>query len=69
MFDFLNKSLNNGKVNNTLVPPPLIDDLTRQLGNAIKAQYINGNITAADIQKVIQLANNAAKLRGALKWL
>lgn len=69
MFDFLNKPLNNGKVNSTLVPPPLIDDLTRQLGNAIKAQYINGNITAADIQKVIQLANNAAKLRGALKWL
>ena len=68
MFDFLNKALNNGKVNNTLVPP-LIDDLTRQLSNAIKAQYTNGNITAADIQKVIQLANNAAKLRGALKWL
>lgn len=68
MFDFLNRPLNNGEVNNTLVPPP-IDDLTRQLGNAIKAQYINGNITAADIQKVIQLANNAAKLRGALKWL
>lgn len=69
MFDFLNKPLNNGKANNTLVPPPQINDLTRQLGDAIKAQYINGNITAADIQKVIQLANNAAKLRGALKWL
>ena len=68
MFDFLNRPLNNGEINNTHVPP-LIDDLTRQLGNAIKAQYINGNITAADIQKVIQLANNAAKLRGALKWL
>lgn len=67
MFDFLNRPLNNGEINNT--PQPLIDDLTRQLGNAIKAQYINGNITAADIQKVIQLANNAAKLRGALKWL
>lgn len=69
MFNFLNKPLNNGEVNNTLVSPPQINDLTRQLGNAIKAQYINGNITAADIQKVIQLANNAAKLRGALKWL
>ncbi len=69
MFDFLNKPLNNGEVNNTLVPPPQINDLTRQLGDAIKVQYINGNITAADIQKVIQLANNAAKLRGALKWL
>lgn len=69
MFDFLNRSHNNGEINNTPVPPPQIDDLTRQLGNAIKAQYINGNITAADIQKVIQLANNAAKLRGALKWL
>ena len=69
MFDFLNKPLNNGEINNPLVPSPLIDGLTRQLGNAIKAQYINGNITAADIQKVIQLANNAAKLRGALKWL
>lgn len=69
MFNFLNKPLNNGEVNNTLVPPPQIVDLTRQLGDAIKTQYINGNITAADIQKVIQLANNAAKLRGALKWL
>ncbi|MBQ5900909.1 MAG: hypothetical protein IIW86_03500 [Clostridia bacterium] len=65
MFDFLNRPLNNGETK----PPPLIDDLTRQLSNAIKAQYINGNITAADIQKVIQLANNAAKLRSALKWL
>ena len=69
MFNFLNKPLNNGEVNNTLVPPPQINDLTRQLGDAIKTQYINGNITAADIQKVIQLANNATKLRGALKWL
>lgn len=68
MFNFLNKPLNNGEANNTLVSPQ-IDDLTRQLGDAIKTQYINGNITAADIQKVIQLANNAAKLRGALKWL
>lgn len=69
MFDFLSKHLNNGKTNNTLVPPPSIDELTQRLANAVKKQYVDGNISVAELQKVIDLASNGARLRTMLNFL
>lgn len=69
MFNFLNKPLNNGEINNTLVPLPFIDELTQRLANAVKKQYVDGNITAAELQKVIDLASNGARLRTVLNFL
>ena len=65
MFDFLNKASKSPAITAT----PNIETLTLQLTNAIKAQYINGNITAAELQKLVQLANNGARLRSALRFL
>ena len=69
MFDFLNKVAHTGAINNTMVPQPQIDELLQQLCNAIKAQYINGNISASELQKVVNLARNGAQLRTVLNFL
>ena len=65
MFDFLNKASKPA----TITDAPDVKALTQQLTNAIKAQFVNGNITAAELQKLVQLANDGARLRGALRFL
>ncbi len=66
MFDFLHKGGNNSAA---IAAAPDVETLTQQLTNAIKAQFINGNITAAELQKLVQLANDGARLRSALRFL
>lgn len=66
MFDFLNKGGNSSAA---IAAAPDVETLTQQLINTIKAQFVNGNITAAELQKLVQLANDGARLRGALKFL
>lgn len=65
MFDFLNKASKPAPI----TAAPDVETLTQQLTNAIKAQFANGNITAAELQKLVQLANDGARLRGALRFL
>lgn len=65
MFDFLSKASKSSAI----TAAPDVETLTQQLTNAIKAQYINGNITAADLQKLVKLANDGGRLRGALTYL
>ena len=65
MFDFLNKANKPAAI----TAAPDVETLTHQLTNAIKAQFVNGNITAAELQKLVQLANDGARLRGALRFL
>ncbi len=81
MFDFLHKGGNNSaaitaapdveltQLTITTTAAPDVERLTQQLTNAIKAQFINGNITAAELQKLVQLANDGARLRSALRFL
>lgn len=65
MFDFLNKVSKSAAI----TAAPDVETLTKQLTAAIKAQFINGNITAVELQKLVQLANDGARLRGALRFL
>ena len=65
MFNFLNKASKPAAITAT----PDVETLTQQLTNAIKAQLISGNITAVELQKLVQLANDGARLHGALRFL
>ena len=65
MFDFLNKASKSAPI----TAAPDVEALTHQLTNAIIAQFVSGNITAAELQKLVQLANDGARLRGALRFL
>lgn len=67
MFNFIGNKGSNKSA--PIAAAPDVETLTQQLTNAIKAQFINGNITAAELQKLVQLANDGARLRGALKFL
>ena len=65
MFEFLKRQ--------ATPPPPSqpldIDKLTQQLVSAVRAQIAAGNITAADLQKIVHLCYDGARLRSALTYL
>lgn len=65
MFDFLTRSSKSPAI----TPAPDVETLVNQLTNAIKAQHAKGYISTAELQKLVQLANDGARLRGALRFL
>lgn len=68
MFDFLNKAVQRSQQAQQ-AQPANIEPLIAQLNNAIRAQFVNGNISAAELQKFIELVNNRTRLRTALQFL
>lgn len=68
MFEFLNKAVQRSQQAQP-AQPANIEPLIAQLNNAIRAQFINGNISAAELQKFIELVNNRTRLRTALQFL